>query len=106
MSKLKIIVGTTRPTRSADRVVPWVEATAAAHGEFEVEVLDLRDWPLPFFDEHFGTVGDINDPTYSRPLLKAWNQTVQDADAYLVVTGEYNHSVPGVLKNAIDTVWL
>ncbi|MGI5438123.1 NADPH-dependent FMN reductase [Streptomyces shenzhenensis] len=106
MSKLKIIVGTTRPTRSADRVVPWAQAAAAAHGAFEVEVLDLRDWPLPFFAEHFGTVGDINDPTYSRPLIKEWNQTVQDADAYLVVTGEYNHSVPGVLKNAIDTVWL
>ncbi|MGW2511516.1 NADPH-dependent FMN reductase [Streptomyces scopuliridis] len=106
MSKLKIIVGTTRPSRSAERVVPWVQDHAAAHGAFEVEVLDLRDWPLPFFAEHFGTVGDINDPTYSQPLVKAWNQTIQDADAYLVVTGEYNHSVPGVLKNAIDTVWL
>nr|BFE64687.1 hypothetical protein GCM10020063_092130 [Dactylosporangium thailandense] len=71
-------------------MVPWVEAAAAAHGAFEVEVLDLRDWPLPFFAEHFGTVGDINDPTYSQPLVKAWNRAVQDADAYLVVTGEYN----------------
>ncbi|GAA1003629.1 FMN reductase [Acrocarpospora pleiomorpha] len=106
MSKLKIIVGTTRPTRNADRVTAWVQAAATSHGAFEVEVLDLRDWPLPFFAEHFGSVGDINDPTYSQPLVKAWNRAVKDADAYLVVTGEYNHSVPGVLKNAIDTVWL
>ncbi|MFF0227004.1 NADPH-dependent FMN reductase [Streptomyces sp. NPDC004629] len=106
MSKLKIIVGTTRPTRNADRVVTWVEAAAAAYGAFEVEVLDLRDWPLPFFAEHFGTVGDINDPAYSQPIVKAWNRAIQDSDAYLVVTGEYNHSIPGALKNAIDTVWL
>ncbi|WP_405577850.1 NADPH-dependent FMN reductase [Streptomyces sp. NBC_01190] len=105
MSKLKIIVGTTRPTRAADRVAPWVASVAAAHGGFEVEVLDLRDWPLPFFSEHFGTLGDINDPTYSEPLVKAWNKVIKDADAYIVVTSEYNHSIPGVLKNAIDSVW-
>lgn len=106
MSRLKIIVGTTRPTRAADRVAPWVASAATAHGGFEVEVLDLRDWPLPFFSEHFGTVGDINDPTYSEPLVKRWNQTIKDADAYIVVTGEYNHSIPGILKNAIDSVWV
>ena len=37
---------------------------------FEVEVLDLRDWPLPIFAEHFGTVGDFNDPTYSVPIVR------------------------------------
>ncbi|WP_214322925.1 NADPH-dependent FMN reductase [Nonomuraea sediminis] len=105
MSKLKIIVGTTRPTRAADRVAPWVASVAAAHESFDVEVLDLRDWPLPFFSEHFGTLGDINDPTYSEPVVKAWNRKIKDADAYIVVTGEYNHSLPGVLKNAIDSAW-
>ncbi|NUW35642.1 NAD(P)H-dependent oxidoreductase [Nonomuraea sp. SMC257] len=105
MSKLKIIVGTTRLTRAADRVAPWVASVAADHGSFDVEVLDLRDWPLPFFSEHFGTLGDINDPTYSEPVVKAWNRKIKDADAYIVVTGEYNHSLPGVLKNAIDSAW-
>lgn len=105
MSKLKIIVGTTRPTRAADRVAPWVASVAAAQGSFDVEVLDLRDWPLPFFSEHFGTLGDMDDPTYSEPLVKAWNRVIKEADAYIVVTSEYNHSVPGVLKNAIDSVW-
>lgn len=106
MTKLLIIVGSTRPGRAADVVVPWVVKSAEAHGGFDVEVADLRDWPLPHFAEHFGTIGDFNDPTYSDPAVKAWNNKVKEADAFIVITPEYNHSVPGVLKNAIDTVWL
>ena len=49
MLKLQVIVGSTRPTRAAGRVVPWVVERAQSHGGFDVEVLDLRDWPLPFF---------------------------------------------------------
>jgi NAD(P)H-dependent FMN reductase len=106
MTKLLIIVGSTRPGRTADTVVPWVVRSARAHGTFDVEVADLRDWPLPHFAEHFGTIGDFNDPTYSDPVIKAWNNKVKEAGAFIVITPEYNHSVPGVLKNAIDTVWL
>jgi NAD(P)H-dependent FMN reductase len=106
VSKLQIIIGSTRPTRAADLAAPWVIDRATAHGAFEVEVIDLRDWPLPIFAEHFGTIGDINDPTYSLPIVKRWNQKIKEADAYLVITPEYNHSVPGVLKNAIDSVWV
>ncbi|MGH9126178.1 MAG: NADPH-dependent FMN reductase [Acidimicrobiales bacterium] len=100
------MVGSTRPTRAADLVFPWVEATARAHPAFEVEVLDLRDWPLPMFGEHLGSIGDRRDPTYSEPIVKRWNQTVKQGDAYLVITPEYNHSVPGVLKNAFDNVFV
>ena len=106
MPKLQIIVGSTRPTRSADKVVPWVVDRARRKGDFEVEVLDLRDWPLPFFQEHMGTIGDFADPTYSDPIVRAWNRKVVEGDAYLIVTAEYNHSVPGQLKNAIDSVFL
>jgi NAD(P)H-dependent FMN reductase len=106
MPKLQVIVGSTRPTRAADRVVPWVVERAQAHGGFEVELLDLRDWPLPFFQEHFGTIGDISDPTYSDPIVLGWNRKIAEGDAYLVVTAEYNHSVPGQLKNAIDSVFV
>lgn len=105
MSKLQVIVGSTRPTRAADRVVPWVRSRAEAHPAFDVEVVDLREWPLPLFGEHFGTIGDPSDPTYSDPIVKRWNQRIREADAYLVVTPEYNHSIPGVLKNALDSVW-
>ena len=106
MSKLLVIVGSTRPGRAADLVLPWVTEQVRAHGGFDVELADLRDWPLPIFAEHPGTIGDIADPTYSEPIVRAWNRTVKQADAYLVVTPEYNHSIPAVLKNAIDTVWL
>jgi NAD(P)H-dependent FMN reductase len=106
MSKLKVIVGSTRETRNADLVVPWVVDRATRHNAFEVDVLDLRDWPLPFFAEHLGTVGDLADPTYSDPIVKQWNRKVAEGDAFLFVTPEYNHSIPGVLKNAIDSVFV
>jgi NAD(P)H-dependent FMN reductase len=106
MSKLLVIVGSTRPGRAADLVVPWVTSRARAYQGFDAEVADLRDWPLPVFAEHPGTIGDINDPVYSEPIVRAWNKKVKQADAYIVITPEYNHSIPAVLKNAIDTVWL
>lgn len=105
MANLKIIIGSTRPGRAADIVAPWVIKRASAHPAFDVEVLDLRDWPLPMFAEHAGTIGDYSDPTYSDPSVKRWNQKIKEGDAYLVITPEYNHSVPGVLKNAIDNVY-
>jgi NAD(P)H-dependent FMN reductase len=106
VTRLQIIIGSTRPTRAADRVAPWVIARAITHGGFDVEVLDLRDWPLPMFGEHVGTIGDFQDPTYSEPIVRRWNQKIKEADAYLIVTPEYNHSIPGVLKNAIDSVFV
>lgn len=106
MLSLKILVGSTRPGRSADLVLPWVLARASAHGAFDVELLDLRDWPLPPFQEHAGSIGDINDPTYSDPIVRRWNQKMREADALLVVTPEYLHSIPGTLKNALDSVFV
>ena len=104
--KLQIIVGSTRPTRAADMVTPWVTDRAALHEAFDAEVLDLRDWPLPMFGEHMSSIGDRTDPSYSDPRVRAWNRKIAEADAYLVVTPEYNHSIPGELKNAIDSVFV
>lgn len=104
--RVQIIVASTRKGRAADRVLPWLVRAVEAHDELEGEVVDLRDWPLPMFGENFGTLGDIADPTYSTPLVKAWNNKLAEADGYIVLTPEYNHSVPGVLKNAIDSAWL
>ncbi|HEU5003548.1 MAG TPA: NAD(P)H-dependent oxidoreductase [Actinomycetota bacterium] len=106
MSRLQIIVGSIRPGRAADLVLPWVVSRAEAHPAFDVEVLDLRDWPLPIFAEHMGSIGDIRNPTYSEPLVRRWNHKIQEGDAFLFVTPEYNHSVPGGLKNAIDSVFV
>jgi NAD(P)H-dependent FMN reductase len=104
--KLQVIVGSTRPARAADKVVPWVTGRAALHGAFDTEVIDLRDWPLPMFAEHMGSIGDPSDPSYSDPAVRLWNRKIAEADAYLVITPEYNHSVPGELKNAIDNVFV
>jgi NAD(P)H-dependent FMN reductase len=106
MNKLQIIVGSTRPTRAAEHIFPWVADAAIRRGDFEVEVIDLRDWKLPFFQEHLGTIGDFADPTYSDPVVRAWNAKIAEGDAYLIITPEYNHSVPGELKNAIDSVFV
>ena len=106
MSKLLVIVGSTRPTRAADLVLPWLTGKVSEHEAFDAEIVDLRDWPLPIFGEHFGTLGDLSDPTYSEPIVKAWNNKIKSADAFVILTPEYNHSVPGGLKNAIDNVWI
>jgi len=104
---LQIILGSTRPERVIDRVGGWVADRARAHPAFStVTVLDLRDWPLPMFAEGRGTIGDRADPTYSDPLVRRWNQTIKAGDAFLMVTPEYLHSVPGVLKNALDSVFV
>jgi NAD(P)H-dependent FMN reductase len=66
-----------------------------------VEVLDLRDWPLPMFQETRATIAS----GYSTPVVRRWNEVIASGDAYLFVTPEYNHSISGVLKNAIDNVF-
>src|SRR5271165_7114858 len=106
LSKLQIIVGSTRESRLADRVVPWAVRRAQDHGAFDVEVLDLREWRLPIFQEHLGTIGDFKDPTYSEPIVRQWNRKIKEGDAFLVITAEYLHSLPGGLKNALDNVFL
>jgi NAD(P)H-dependent FMN reductase len=105
MLNLKILVGSSRDGRAADTVLPWLTRRIETHGGFDVEVLDPRDWNLPMFAETFATVGDPRDPTYSHTLVGTWNKTIGNADAVLVVTPEYNHSIPGVLKNALDTLF-
>jgi len=101
-----VIIGSTRPGRAADLVAPWVIERTKNHGGFDVEVLDLREWTLPMFAETYETVGDFNDPTYSSPIVRSWNHKIAEADAFLVITPEYNHSVPAVLKNALDSVFV
>ena len=60
----------------------------------------------PIFQECLGTLGEFIDPPYSVPIVKCWNEKIAGADTYLVITQEYNHSVPGVLKNAIENVFV
>ena len=106
MSKIQVIVGSIRDGRNAEHVLKWTLNELADFGGFEVEVLDLKEWALPHFAETIATVGDFADPTYSDPIVKAWNTKLKEAEGYIVITPEYNHSIPGVLKNAIDSVFV
>lgn len=105
MLDLKVIVGSTRPGRAADRVVPWIVGRARADDRFVVDVLDLRTWALPMFAETLDSLGDPADPSFSSPVVRRWNRAIAGGDAFLFVTPEYNHSVPAALKNAIDSVF-
>ena len=106
MKKLHIIVGSTREGRAAEPVAQWVHRRAMEHGGFDVTLLDLREWPLPMFAETLATIGDFNDPTYSEAIVRQWNRTIAEGDAFIFITPEYNHSFSGVLKNAIDNVFV
>ena len=106
MIKLQVIVGSTREGRAADKITPWLVRRAKERSAFDVEIVDLRDWPLPMFQETLATIGDRTNPTYSTPLVKEWNAKIASGDAYVMITPEYNHSISGVLKNAIDSVFV
>jgi len=106
MLKLNIIMGSTREGRAGEPVLEWIRRRAEAHGAFDVNVLDLRDWKLPMFAETFATIGDFANPTYSAPIVKDWNQEIVEADALIFITPEYNHAYSGELKNAIDNVFV
>ena len=100
MSKLKIavIIGSVRPTRGGDKPAKWIADLAKQTGDFDVELVDLIDYPLPLFD---APASDLWAPTPNAVAAK-WQAKLSEFDGYIIVTPEYNHSVPGALKNAID----
>jgi NAD(P)H-dependent FMN reductase len=100
--RIGVIAGSTRQNRFSDKPATWIHAEANKREGVEAELLDLRDWPLPFFDEPMGP-SQLNGK-YSNELAQKWAGVIAGKDAYIVVTPEYNHGVPAVLKNAID--WL
>jgi NAD(P)H-dependent FMN reductase len=99
MAKLEIVVASTRPGRIGPKVAAWVEEQARGHGGFEeVELVDLAEVNLPFFDEpHHPRLR-----TYVHQHTKDWSAKVDSADAFAFVTPEYNYGITAPLKNAID----
>jgi NAD(P)H-dependent FMN reductase len=98
MLKIAIIVGSTRPGRKADMVARWTYEIAARRGDAEYEIVDILDFHLPLLDEAYPpSMGQ-----YSQPHTKAWAEKIAGFDAFVFVTPEYNHSMSGALKNAID----
>ncbi len=98
MLKIAIIIGTTRPNRKSEQVAKWVYENASKRRDAEFELVDLRDYDLPFFDEP----SPPSFRTYTKEHTKLWSEKISSFDGYIFVTAEYNHGIPAVLKNAID----
>ena len=100
--KLAVIVGATRQGRKSLQQAKWVASTAKKMDSVEAELVDLKDYPMPFFDEPISP--RYNQNRQIDPAAKPWLDKLTGFDAYVFVTPEYNHSVTGVLKNALDYV--
>lgn len=98
--KIGIILSTTRETRFADRPAQWVLEIAKARGDADYEIVDLRDHPLPFFD----AVGSPRFVPLTNEAQLAFARKIGEFDGYIFVTAEYNHTVPGVLSNALTYI--
>lgn len=98
---IAIVIGSTRPTRFADKPAQWMLKQAQLRGDIEVELVDLRDHPLPFFDE---MATNMWMPSQNAEAVR-WQETVGRFDGYIFVVAEYNHSITGVLKNALDQAY-
>jgi len=100
--KLQIILGTTRPNRITERLAKWVVNEAKSFPDTMVELVDLADYPMPFLDEPISP--RFNPERKINEQAGKWVTKLAEADAYIFVTPEYNHSISGMLKNAIDYV--
>lgn len=99
--KIGIILTTTRAGRFGERPANWLLDIAKARGDADYEIVDLRDYPLPHFDE---PVSPRVKPSANEVAL-LWTAKLDSLDGYVFVTAEYNHAVTGVLKNALDYVY-
>jgi NAD(P)H-dependent FMN reductase len=101
--RIQVIIGTTRDGRFSDRVKGWVLPYLRSNSDFEVESVDLREYPLPFLD----SPSPARTPRqYPNEQVARLGRVIDRADGYVVLTGEYNHGYPAVLKNAMDSTFV
>lgn len=99
MKKIAIILGSVRDGRNAPQVGEWVKEVAEAHGNAEYSIIDLKDYNMPLFYKRFSEY-DGSEEEYSR--LKELQEKTIEADGYVFITQEYNHSITSALKNYLD----
>ena len=104
MSKLKlaIVIGSTRDARFADIPAQWLLEKAKEDERFDVELVDLKDFDLPLFNE---VASNAWAPSQD-PHAVAWQKKIAEFDAYFFIVAEYNRSITGALKNAIDQAYV
>lgn len=101
--KIQIIVGTTRQNRFSEKAASYILQEAKKRKEFETELVDLRDYPMPFYDDAVTpAMFEMMKHEYTNEVVKKWLAKISEADGYIIVTAEYNHGYPAVLKNALD----
>jgi NAD(P)H-dependent FMN reductase len=96
--KIGIIVGSTRPGRFADHPAKWIQEIASKREEFDVELLDLRDWPIPLFNEELSPAWG---PSKNELALR-WQKKIDSLDGFIILAAEYNRGPTAALKNALD----
>ncbi len=102
MTKVAVIIGAVREGRKTPLQAKWVVNTLDAMDDVSVELVDLADYPMPLFDEPVSP--RYNPERKIDPRVQKWLDKLAEFEAYVFVTPEYNHSIPGALKNAIDYV--
>ena len=96
--KIAIIISSTRGARVGEQAARYVESIASKRSDLSFEVVDLRDYPMPFFDE---VASNAYVPS-TNEVAQKWQKKVASFDGYIFVTAEYNNSITAVLKNALD----
>jgi len=101
MLRIGVILGSTRPGRLGEQVADWVMERVEDRTDAQYELIDLIDHPLPHLDEPVPpSMG-----RYKHDHTRQWAEVIDGFDGFVVVTPEYNHSIPGVLKNAFDYLY-
>ena len=101
MFKLKIISSTVRPGRKGPLVANWIAEKAKQHGSFEVELLDLGEINLPMMNEPHHPI----QKKYTYEHTKNWSAKIEDAEAFIFVTAEYDFHYPAPLRNALEYLY-
>ena len=105
MIKIQVILGTTRQGRFSEKPGKWIFEELQKRGSIGAELVDLRDYDMPFFNEEMSPYAmEMAGKEYVNGAVKKWTDKVAEADGFIIVTGEYNHGYPAVLKNALDWV--
>lgn len=100
--KVGIIVGSIREGRRGENVARWVEEMAQRRDDATFEFIDLKTFDLPLLTSAINPMEA--DRTYESPAVQQWSEAIDSCDAYVFVTPEYNHGVPGAMKNAVDSL--
>jgi NAD(P)H-dependent FMN reductase len=104
MTTISVIVGGTRQGRFSEKPAQWILQHLQKRDGIEAKVLDLRDFPMPFFDQPMPPAMP-GRPLYENEVVKRWTAAMAASDGFVFVTPEYNYGTSAVLKNAIDWVY-